>query len=232
LIAATLVTPAFAATKAPAVLLKEHSEMQGDVDILVGRTGFNMLFRKSQMSLIMGAPHWNIVYANLASKRYYECKPSEWKVGPAVFSAMFRPSSPTSLRLTTSKKTKHKGLSCEVFGMESREASRGTDKVWKRLMPKDGSIWLYIQPGFPREAYRMVANMLALPSGPGIPVAMTFYRYDGEKINELILYGFENKQVDAAEFAPPRGFTRVKDQASVLNKAVESKDFAEFLDEK
>jgi hypothetical protein len=180
----------------------------------------------------MGAPHWNVVYANLTSKRYYECRPNEWKVGPAVFSAMFRPSSPTSLRLTTSQKTKHKGLPCEVFAMESREASRGTDKTWKRLMPKDGSIWLYSQAGFPREAYSMAANLLAIPSGPGIPVAMTFSRFDGEKLNELILYGFENKQVDRSEFAAPKGFTKVKDQASVLNKAVESKDFVDFMDER
>jgi hypothetical protein len=232
LIATVLATPAFAAIKTPAVLLKEHSEMQGDVDILVGKTGFSMLFRKSKMALIMGAPQWNVVYANLSNKRYYQCKPTEWKVGPAVFSAMFRPSSPTSLRLTTSKKTKHKGLPCEVFKMETREASRGTDKTWKRLMPKDGSIWLYPQAGFPRPAYLMVSNLLAIPSGPGIPVAMEFSRYDGDKINELILYGFENKQTDDTEFAVPKGFTRVKDQASVLNKAVESKDFADFLDEK
>ena len=215
-----------------AVLLKQHSEMQGDVDILIGKSGFSMLFRKSHMALFMCAPHWNVVYANLPSKLYYECKPNDWKVGPAVFSAMFRPSSPTSLRLTTSKKTKHKGLACEVFNMETREASRGTDKVWKRLMPKDGSIWLFPKTEFPRPAYQMAANLLAIPNGPGIPVAMQFSRFDGEKLNELILYGFENKQVDASEFAPPKGFIKVKDQASVLNKAVESKDFADFLDEK
>ncbi len=233
LIASSLVTPAFAATKTAAVLLKEHSEMQGDVDILIAKTGFSMLFRKSKMALIMGAPHWNVVYANLASKRFYECKPTEWKVGPAVFSALCRPSSPTSLLLTnTSRKTKHKGLPCEVFTMETREASRGTDKTWKRLMPKDGTIWLYPQPGFPRQAYLMAANMLAIPSGPGIPVAMEFFKYSGQKTNELVLYGFENKQVDQSEFAVPKGFTRVPDQGSVLNKAVESKDFADFLDEK
>lgn len=226
--------PILATAKAlePAILLKQHSEMQGDVDILIGKSGFRMIFRKSRMTLSMGAPHWNVVYANLASKRYYECKPNEWKVGPAVFSALFRPSSPTSLRLTTSKKTTHKGLTCEVFDMESREASRGTDKKWKRLMPKDGSIWLYPQPGFPREAYSMAANLLAIPSGPGIPVAMTFSKFDGKRLNELILYGFENKQVNGTEFAPPRGFTKVKDQAAALNKAVESKDFVEFMDEK
>lgn len=232
-IAAFVATPGFAATKTAAVLLKEHSEMQGDVDILIGKTGFNMTLRKSKMALIMSAPHWNVVYANLASKRFYQCKPTEWKVGPAVFSALCRPSSPTSLLLTnTSRKTKHKGLPCEVFTMETREASRGTDKTWKRLMPKDGTIWLYPQAGFPRQAYLMAANLLAIPSGPGIPVAMEFFKYSGQKTNELVLYGFENKQVDQSEFAVPKGFTKVPDQAAVLNKAVESKDFADFLDEK
>ncbi len=234
LLAALFGTPlcSEAKTLEAAVFLKEHSEMQGDVDILVGKSGFSMLFRKSRMAIFMGAPHWNVVYANLQSKRYYECKPNEWKVGPAVFSALCRPSSPTSLRLTTSKKTEHKGLPCDVFSMESREASRGTDKTWKRLMPKDGSIWLYQQAGFPRQAYLIAANLLAIPNGPGIPVAMEFSNFDGKKTNELILYGFEKRQVDASQFAAPKGFAKMKDQAEVLNKAVESKDFADFLDEK
>ncbi len=50
--------------------------------------------------------------------------------------------------------------------METREASRGTDKTWKRLMPKDGSIWLYPQAGFPRPAYLMVSNLLPFPAVP------------------------------------------------------------------
>ena len=225
--------PCFAAPPLQsAVLLKEHSEMQGDVDILVGQNGFNMLFRKSKMALIMAAPNWNVVYANMQSKRYYECKPGEWKVGPAVYSAMFRPSSPTSLRITSSKKTVHKGFPCDVFEMESREASRGTDKTWKRLMPKDGHIWLFTRYKFPHQVYQMVANLLALPTGPGIPVAMEFSRFDGDKLNELTLYGFESKQVDGSQFAPPKGFQRVRSQSEVLNKGVESKDFAEFLNEK
>jgi len=206
--------------------------MQGDVDILVGNTGLNMFFRKSKMALIMSAPNWDVVYANMQSKLYFQCKPSEWKVGPAVFSAMFRPSSPTSLRLTKSRKTTIRGLPCEVHDMESREASRGTDKVWKRLMPKDGRIWLYSQSVFPRQAYQMVANQLAVPHGPGIPVAMEFSRYDGDLLTEISLYGFERKQVDGSEFLVPKGFRRVSTQADVLNKSVESKDFADFLNEK
>lgn len=206
--------------------------MQGDVDILVGPAGFNMISRKSRLALIMGAPNWNVVYTNYASQRYYECKPSDWKVGPAVFSAMFRPSSPTSLRITTSKKTTYKGFPCQVFEMESREASRGNDRTWKRLMPKDGHIWLYTRYKFPHQAYQMLANMLAIPTGPGIPVAMEFSRFDGDKLNELRLYGFETKQVDGSEFAPPKGFQKVNGQSEVLNKAIESKDFADFLDEK
>lgn len=216
----------------PAVLLKEHSGMQGDVDVLVGRTGVNVYFRKSGMALIMGSPNWDVIYANMQAKRYYQCRSDQWKVGPAVFSAMFRPSSPTSLRLTTSKKTTLKGLPCEVHQMETREASRGTDKTWKRLMPKDGRIWLYPQAGFPRQCYQMVANLLAIPQGPGIPVAMEFSKYDGEILKEISLYGFENKQSDGSEFIAPKGFQRVTSQADVLNKGVESKDFADFLNEK
>lgn len=116
--------------------------------------------------------------------------------------------------------------------MESREASRGNDKTWKRLMPKDGRIWLYPQAGFPRQAYQMVANMLAIPQGPGIPLSMEFTRCDGDRLTEIRLYGHERKQVDGSEFLAPKGFQRVMTQADVLNKGVESKDFAEFLNEK
>ncbi len=204
--------------------------MQGDVDILVGKTGFNMFFRKSKMALIMGAPEWNVIYANMETKRYFQCKPGEWKVGPAVFSAMFRPSSPTSLRLTTSKKTKLKGLPCEEFAMETREASRGTDKTWKRLMAKEGTIWIYRHTNFPHQIYPLVANLLAIPRAPGFPAAMEFSRFDGRKFHELVLLGFENKLVAETEFFAPKGFTRVSDQGSALNKGIESKDLMDFLD--
>jgi hypothetical protein len=224
--------PADAKQLEPAVFLKEHSEMMGDVDILVGKSGVNMFFRKSSIALIMGAPDWEVIYANMQTKRYYQCKTEEWKVGPAVFSAMFRPSSPTSLRLTTKKNTALKGFPCEVHEMETREASRGTDKTWKRLLPKDGRIWLYPRPGFPRQAYQMVANLLAVPQGPGIPLAMEFSRFDGETLKEISLYGFEKRQSDGSEFTAPKGFRRVRTQAEVLNKGVESRDFADFLDEK
>lgn len=182
--------------------------------------------------MLMSSPNWDVVYANMQSKRYFQCRPEQWKVGPASFSAMFRPSSPTSLRLTTSRKTTLNGLPCDVHEMESREANRGNDKTWKRLMPKDGRIWLYPQAGFPRQAYQMVANMLAIPQGPGIPLSMEFRRCDGDRLTEIRLYGYERKQVDGSEFLAPKGFQRVMTQADVLNKGVESKDFADFLNEK
>ncbi len=218
--------------KQPAVFLKEHSEMQGDVDILIGKSGLNMLLRKSNTALIMSAPDWNVIYVNRQSKRYFQCKPDQWKMGPSVFSAMCRPSSPTSLRLTSSKKTNFRGLPCEVHSMETFEASRGTDKAWKRLLPKKGLIWLYPQARFSSQAYRMVANFLAIPAGPGIPVAMEFSRCDDDKVKEIVLYGFEKRLVEDSEFKAPKGFQQVMTQAEALDKSVESKDFADFLKEK
>lgn len=221
-----------AKTGQPAVFLKEHSEMQGDVDFLVGKNGFSLVFRNAKMALYMQAPLWHVVYANLKSKVYCDCRPENWKGNPSVLSALVRPSSPTSLRLTGFKQTNYMGLPCQIHSMETKEASRGTDRVWKRLLPKEGKIWLYPQQGFPRQAYQMAANLLALPCGPGIPIAMEFSKFDGQTTRELRLYGFENRQVTIDEFAPPRGFKKVADQAAVLNNTVESKDFADFLDEK
>jgi len=215
----------------PAVLLKEHSQMYDDVDILVAPNGFSMTFRKSKMALYMHAPAWQIVYANLAEKVYYTCPIEKWKGNPSVFSALVRPSSPTSLRLTTAKKTNHKGLECTVHKMENKEASRGSERTWKRLLPKDGEIWLYQKEKFPPLVYQTVANLLALPPGPGIPVAMNYRRMDNKPIHELLFYGFKKCSAGDEDLAPPKGFKRVYSQHAVLNKIVESKDFADFLDE-
>lgn len=216
----------------PAVFLKEHSQMYDDVDFLVTEKGFSMTIRKTRMALYMQAPLWHITYANLNEKVYFTCPPDKWKGSPAVFSALVRPSSPTSLRLTTSKKTKYKGLDCTLYKMETQEASRGTDRTWKKLLPKDGQIWVLQQKNYPLQTYQAIANLLALPPSPGIPVAMTYFRFDGVPVQELSLYGFEKRLVSDADLAPPQGFKKVSDQMAVFNKNVESKDFAEFLDEK
>lgn len=206
--------------------------MQGDVDILAAKDGFKMTFRKSRMALSMRAPDWRVVYANLDTHLYYECKPEDWKVSPSVFSALVRPSSPTSLRLTTSKFGKIKGVDTMLFKMETKEQSRGSDKTWKRLMPKQGEIWLYRAPDYPRQALVMITNFLGLPYSPGVPVAMHFTRTDDVDIEELHLYGVENRQVTNLDFQPPKGFKRVNNQTEVLSKGFESKDFADFLNEK
>lgn len=205
--------------------------MYDDVDFLVARNGFSLTFRKTRMALYMQAPLWQITYANLGEKVYFTCPVEKWKGSPAVFSALVRPSSPTSLRLTTAKQTSYKGLTCTVHNMETSEASRGTDRTWKKLLPKKGEIWLYQKEKFPRQAYQAIANLLALPPGPGIPVAMTYFRHDDVPVHELTLYGFEKRQIADADLAPPKGFKKVSDQMSVMNKRIESKDFAEFLDE-
>jgi len=216
----------------PAVFLKEHSLMYDDVDILVAPNGFSMTFRKSRMALFMHGPDWQINYANLPQKLYYTCPVEKWKGSPAVFSALVRPSSPTSLRFTTSTKANHKGLDCFLHKLENKDNSRGSDRTWKRLLPKEGEIWMYQKEKFPPQAYQTVANLLALPPGPGIPVAMNYRRFDGVPVNELRLYGFEKRQSTDADLAPPKDFKRVYSQDAVLNKMVESKDFADFLDEK
>ena len=219
-------------TSQPAVFLKEHSQMYDDVDFLVAKNGFAMTFRKTRMALYMQAPLWQITYANLKEKVYFTCPAEKWKGSPAVFSALVRPSSPTSLRLTTSQKTNYKGLDCTVFKMETQEASRGTDRTWKKLLPKHGEIWLFQKEKFPRQTYQAIANLLALPPAPGIPVAMKYFRTDEVPVQELTLYGFEKRLITDADLSPPQGFKRVSDQMAVFNKNVESKDFAEFLDEK
>lgn len=224
--------PVFSAAVQPAILLKIRSEIGGDTDFLVGKNGYSMLNRKNKSVLYMHAPDWNVYYANLQNKVYCQCKPEDWRAGPGVLSALLRPSSPTSLRLTTSKPAKLKGLACLEFKMETKEASRGNDRTWKQLLPKEGTIWLYPQDGFPRQAFLVAAGMLALPNGPGFPLAMKFTRYDNLQCEEVRLYGFEKKMAEEAEFAPPKGFKQVKDQAAVMNKGVESKDFADFLQEK
>ncbi|MBC7999904.1 MAG: hypothetical protein IAF58_18255 [Leptolyngbya sp.] len=215
-----------------AVLLKQHSAMVGDVDVLVGDNGFSMSFRKMNLFITMQAPLWHITYCNTSRKIYYSCTPKQMKANPAVFSAMFRPSSPTSLRSSTSEKTIYKGLPCTKFRLVSQEAvAKASDKTWKRLMPKDGTSWVLARTHFPHEAYRLASNLMALPVSEGIPVAFTFQRYDNEVLHELALFGFEKKKLKGKEFDPPPGFALVTDQNKVFGKGVEEKDFAEFLKE-
>lgn len=215
-----------------AILLKQHSAMIGDVDVLVGENGFSMDFRKNNLFIAMQAPLWHITYCNTARKIYYSCTPKEMKANPAVFSAMFRPSSPTSLRAGATEKSSYKGLACSKIQLISQEAvAKSSDKTWKRLMPKDGILWALPRTHFPREAYQLASNLMAIPVANGIPVALTFHRYDNETLHELALFSFEKKKLKGKEFDAPPGFKLVTDQNKVFGKGVEEKDFAEFLKE-
>lgn len=217
------ITPATAKSTEPAVLLKQHSRVQGRCEILYSKSGIKVRLLKKNLVLCMQSPSWRLSLYNAATKRCFQCDPKTFIPTLNVAVALLRPADSSQLKPVSVENRKLLGLSCKRWKFESKTGQTkptGT-RSWQRQVLRSAELWVVESPQIPDAGLKAIGRMLTLPPVGGIPLAYSRTNVAGETVRELNLNEVSQAAASSSDFSLPPGIKLVKDQGEVMKTNLE-----------
>jgi len=218
------------AKSAPAVLLKQKSEMMGFTNLLYSKDGIRLELLDLNQVILMRPPRWQIQYGNANTKVYWEGAALDFKTNFTTSCSMFRPGDPSTMKVTTATSDKIKGLDCKKYLLVGQNYGSSKElHTWQRLMVREGKLWMIEATGLPLANSRVLNKCFGASVAPGVPMRMVVINNTGTENIEFDVGKCEHKEASPADFKVPSTYKKVDKQEKVNNFKGTTEEFAEIF---
>jgi hypothetical protein len=200
-------------------LTMDQKCMVGDIKMTVAKEAIKFVNQKDGMTLLFAKPYQDVVAYNARSKRIYTCPVASFKSPYANILLNCAEVTFCDLPLTAGDSTVYRGLSArhfvfsKLFAAEqkrkfekqevSKRAPRALDLVTASKLSIDGQV------------VRFADAVFSLPQTTGLPLEVRYENFTAAKFNYLISYKITPVSPALSEFAPPTGYSKVKDISQI-----------------
>jgi len=204
-----------AASAENAIRIKQYSEMYGNQELLISKTGCRIQSGMNYV-LISKAPNWNVTVYNPNKNIYSEVPLKGWQ-GPTglgmnfVYGARFR-----FLKETHSQPTTVLNLPAKDITYKSAIIPKDVVKERIQLLPSGGKQVISTNIPLPDQLVTIINKYGRLPEEKGVPLDFVWLSKNGRPHQFLRTISWTTCTCDSQTFAIPSGAKRIKNTADVV----------------